>query len=220
MTPGWDWQEMGAWGGLPTPMTDSPDWVRYVLSRPMKHKPGKRMCYDSGSSHLLSAILQATTGLSSAEYARRHLFEPIGIERFRWGSDTNGIVIGGFGLELAPPDLAKLGQLMLNRGLWQGRRIVSEDWIAASTSARYHTYDHIGSYGYHWWVLPQDEESDRPAVYFAMGYGGQYLFIVPRLELVVVFASTLYKRTFFPYRLFKKWLNLEEDKPSALLSKR
>ncbi|WP_239614456.1 serine hydrolase domain-containing protein [Cohnella mopanensis] len=209
MTPGWDWPEMGDWGGLPNPMISSPNWVRFILSRPMKYAPGKRMFYDSGSSHLLSAIIQKVSGITTAEYAENFLFKPLGIEQYRWYSDAKGVVIGGFGLELTAPDLMKLGQLMLHRGRWNNEQIVPERWIIESTRARYHTYDHIGSYGYHWWIMA-DENSNplTPEIYFAMGYGGQYIFVVPEHELIVTFASTLYKQTFLPYRLFKKLIGL------------
>ncbi|XID94711.1 serine hydrolase domain-containing protein [Paenibacillaceae bacterium WGS1546] len=209
MTPGWDWPEMGDWGGLPSPMIDSPDWVRYVLSRPMKYKPGSRMFYDSGSSHLLSAILQKTSGVSTSAYAGEHLFAPLGIDKYRWPADAHGIDIGGFGLELRAPDLTKLARLMLAQGRVDDRQIVPAAWIEAGTLAYRHTYDHIGSYGYHWWVMAENDRPISPAIYFAMGYGGQYVFVAPELELAVVFASTLYKHTFHPYRLFKRLLRLD-----------
>jgi CubicO group peptidase (beta-lactamase class C family) len=204
MTTGWDWPEWGAWEGLPKPMISSPDWVHFILSRPMKDQSGTRMIYNSGSSHLLSAILQKISGMTTAQYAEKHLFRPLGINEYRWYSDAKGIVIGGFGLELKAPDLHKLGQLMLGKGVFEGRTIVSDTWVHQIVEPRFHTYDHVGSYGYHWWIM--NDEQQRPAVpltYFAMGYGGQYVFVTPELELVVTFASTLYKQTFLPYRLYK-----------------
>jgi CubicO group peptidase (beta-lactamase class C family) len=209
MTPGWDWPEMGDWGGLPSPMINSPNWVSFILSRPMINAPGTRMYYDSGSSHLLSAILQKSSGMTSAEYAESFLFKPLGIEQYRWYSDAKGIVIGGFGLELRAPDLMKIGRLMLGKGRWGNEQVVPERWIADSMKPRYHTYDHIGSYGRHWWsIADENREPMSPNVYFAMGYGGQYVFVVPEHELVVTFASTLYKQTFLPYRLFKQLLGI------------
>lgn len=208
MTPGWDWQEMGDWGGRPFPMINSPDWVSFIFDRPMIRPTGKTMIYDSGCSHLLSAILQQRTGMTTAEYAERHLFKPLGIERYRWYEDAKGIVIGGFGLELQAPDLMKLGLLLLNRGEWNGTRVVSAKWLERCSQPRFHTYDHIGSYGYHWWMLAKEEDQEpmSPSVTFAMGYGGQYIFVVPERELVAVFASSLYKKTFHPLQLFKEWV--------------
>lgn len=207
MTPGIEWPEMGDWGGKPYPMMDSPDWVEFFLSRPTIDKPGTLMIYNSGCSHLLSAILQKAAGMTTAEYAERHLFHPLGIEQYHWPSDPNGINIGGFGLEIKSPDLLKLGQLMLNKGRWDNRQIVSEDWIEKSTLPRFHTYSHIGSYGYHWWIMTDDDlHPSEPFTYFAMGYGGQNLYIVPERKLIVTFASNLYKNTFHTYRLFKEFM--------------
>lgn len=207
MTPGIEWPEMGDWGGKPYPMMNSQDWVEFVLSRPTIDAPGTLMIYNSGCSHLLSAILQKATGLTAAEYAERHLFGPLGIRHYYWPADPQGINIGGFGLELKSTDLLKLGQLMLNKGRWNNERIVSETWIELSTLARFHTYSHIGSYGYHWWVMSDDDlHPSEPYTYFAMGYGGQNIYIVPEHELVVTFASNLYKDTFHTYRLFREFI--------------
>ena len=200
---------MGDWGGRPFPMINSMNWVRFVLNRPMIHKPGTRMYYDSGSSHLLSAILQQATGLKTSAYAEQHLFHPLGIERYRWYADSKGIVIGGFGLEVVGPDLAKLGLLALRNGQWNGKQLVPSAWIEATTDPRHHTYDLIGSYASHWWVMADERRRPVfPRIYFAMGYGGQYIFVVPDLDLVVTFASTLYKSTFLPMRLFREMMEL------------
>lgn len=209
MSPGWDWPEMGDWGGRPFPMINSQNWVRYIFDRPMVSAPGTVMRYDSGSSHLLSAILQRETGMSTSAYADKHLFRPLGIDKFRWYADGKGIVIGGFGLELCGPDLAKIGQLALDGGRWGDRTIVPAAWIEATTEPRLHTYDHIGSYASHWWVLTDEERRPvQPRAFFAMGYGGQFVIVIPDEGLVVAFASTMYKSTMQPMRLFREWLGV------------
>ncbi|MBO9599912.1 MAG: serine hydrolase [Cohnella sp.] len=209
MAPGWEWPEMGDWGGRPFPMINSMNWVRFILNRPMIHEPGTRMYYDSGSSHLLSAILQQATGLKTSAYAEKHLFQPLGIDRYRWYEDSKGIVIGGFGLEVVGPDLAKIGLLALRNGQWNGKQLVPSAWIEATTDPRHHSYDHIGSYASHWWVMTDERRNPiHPRVFFAMGYGGQYIFVVPDLDLVVAFASTLYKSTFLPMRLFREMMDV------------
>ncbi|MFC5467579.1 serine hydrolase domain-containing protein [Cohnella suwonensis] len=209
MTPGWDWQEMGDWHGLPYPMTDSPDWVRFVLSRPLVRPSGTRMVYDSGSSQVLSAILQRSTGMTAAAYAERHLFRPLGMEQYHWPSDPQGVSVGGFGLQLRPRDLTKLGLLVLQRGEWRGAPLVPREWIAESTKPRFRGYDNIGAYGYHWWTLTEDNAERAPlspSVAFAVGFGGQYIFVSPERELVAVFASALGKKKFLPLKLFREWL--------------
>ncbi|MFC5700076.1 serine hydrolase domain-containing protein [Cohnella faecalis] len=204
MTDGWDWREWGDWGGLPKPMTGSPNWIRYIVDREIVHPAGRHMAYSSGSSHLLSAILQKATGMTTDKYAERHLFGPLGIEEYRWQSDPQGIVIGGFSLELPAADITKLGLLALNNGRWNGRSVVSSEWIGQSTRPLYLTYPHVGHYGYHWWVLPAPNGGAPriPTVFFAMGYGGQFLYVVPEHRLVAAFASSLYKDSFLPHRLF------------------
>ncbi|BBI33705.1 hypothetical protein KCTCHS21_31040 [Cohnella abietis] len=205
MTTGWDWPEWGEWDGMPRPMIDSPDWVSFVLSRPMKDEPGTRMIYNSGCSQLLSAILQKVTGMTTAQYAEQFLFKPLGIQEYLWHADANGITIGGFSLSLKAADLMKLGQLMLSKGRIADVPIVPEDWIDKSVAPRFHTYDDVGSYGYHWWILSnQSGKPVIPTTYFAMGFGGQYIFIVPEQQLIVTFASSLYKQSFLPYQLFKE----------------
>lgn len=204
MTPGLDWPEFTTWGGRPFPMIDSKDWVKFILARDLVEAAGQSMHYNSGCSHLLSAILQIASGESVIDFAKKHLFSPLDIETFKWYKDSKGIVIGGFGLTLKTEDMLKIGQLYLQNGVWNGKRIVSEKWIQESTKPHFHTYGQIGSYGYHWWVLMNAEQKPmEPYVYFAMGYGGQFIIIVPKYKLITVFTSNLYDNTFLPLHLFK-----------------
>jgi len=207
MTTGWDWREWGDWDGLPKPMTDSPDWVRFIIERPIVDPPGTRMVYNSGCSHLLSAVLQQAAGMPTAVFAEKHLFGPMGITQFHWPSDPQGVAIGGFGMEMLAAYMHKLGLLMLGNGRFEGQTIVPAAWVAQCVQPRFFTYGHVGCYGYHWWVLSDENGSPlSPAAYFAMGYGGQHVFVVPELELVATFASSLYKQsqTFLPFRLFRE----------------
>lgn len=205
MTPGFAWGEFGEWGGTPFPMIYTKDWVNFALQQPMIALPGVEMAYNSGCSHLLSAILQRATGAKTAAYAEKMLFGPLGIREYRWYEDAKGISIGGFNLCLRPADMLKIGLLMLGQGKWAGRQIVAPEWVATSTLAHYHTYDAIGAYGYHWWILldenlePYDEN-----IYFAMGYGGQYIIVSPHHQLVVTFTSELFKDTLRPLRHFRE----------------
>lgn len=205
MSPGWDWPEWGAWGGRPFPMMNSKDWVRFIWSMDRTETPGTRWRYDSGSSQLLSVILQQATGRTAEEYAASRLFGPLGIENFRWYTNAKGHSIGGFGLELLASDMPHIGLLMLEKGMRQGRRIVSEIWAEQSTAVQIGTGSEVGDYGYHWWVLREKPDvSECSSFFFAMGYGGQYIFVVPDDRLVVTFASSLYKDTFLPLRLFRQ----------------
>lgn len=205
MTPGYEWPEWQAWGGRPFPMINSKDWVTFNLEKKMEAKPGETMSYNSGASHLASAILQKATNGSAAAYAEKMLFKPLGISEYRWYQDSKGISIGGFGLCLQAADMLKIGLLMMQDGVWSDKQIISTSWVSRSTAAKYQTYDHVGSYGYHWWVLAdENRKAYEPSIFFAMGYGGQYIIVSPMHKLVVVFASELYNDTFLPLRLFRK----------------
>lgn len=153
MTPGIQWGEFGDWGGRPFPMINSKDWVKFVLEKPVEYPPGEEMAYNSGCSHLLSAIIQQATNMKVTDFAEKFFFKPLGIKEYRWYEDAKGIVIGGFGLCLKPEDLLKVGVLMLNNGTWNGQNVVSKEWVIQSTLPRYKTYNEIGAYGYHWWGL-------------------------------------------------------------------
>ena len=163
----------------------SGNWVRYAITRPMVEMPGGRMQYSTGTSHLLSAILTEATGMSTYAYAREKLAEPLGIELRPWTTDPQGIYFGGNEMRMTPRQLLRFGQLFLRGGELNGERIVSEEWIRRSwiprTRSRYNTH----RYGYGWWI----KEAQGYPVYFAWGFGGQYLFLVPDLELIVVMTS-------------------------------
>jgi CubicO group peptidase (beta-lactamase class C family) len=163
--------------------TSSRDWVSYVLDLPMESDPGAEFRYSSGNSHVLSAIIQKT-GKSTYGLASEALFEPLGIPDPAWERDPAGIPIGGWGLQLSPRDMAKLGYLYLHDGKWDGRQVVPEPWVRASTHARPPATERLG-YGYQWWV-----DSTVP-LYAALGRLGQGIFVVPALDMVVVFTAAI-----------------------------
>lgn len=164
-------------------MRASPDWVQFVLDLDVIAEPGTRFSYCSPGMHLLSSILQQATGMSALEFARVNLFEPLGIREAYWSADPQGVSFGWGDLALHPRDAAKLGFLFLHDGEWDGRQIVSREWVAEATSARIVGTDHYEDYGYGWWVAPQDAETS----YFrADGNGGQRILVVPSWDLVVV----------------------------------
>ena len=203
MTPGFDWPEFTSWGGRPMPMINSKDWIKFVLDREMIEEPGVNMNYNSGASHLLSAILQKTAGEPLTSFAEKNLFQPLQIKDYSWHSDSKEIAIGGFGLSLNPFDLLKIGKLLLSNGKWEAKRIVSEDWIQESTAPRY-IGPYFGMYGYHWWILSDEDNAPvSPNAFFAMGYGGQYIIVVPEKSLVTIFTSDNYAETPVPLEYFK-----------------
>jgi CubicO group peptidase (beta-lactamase class C family) len=164
-------------------MEASKDWIRFVLDQPMAAEPGSTFVYSSGVTELLSEVLRKATGKHADAYAAEHLFGPLGISRFYWKKTPTGHPDTEGGLYLTPRDLAKIGYLYLKDGVWEGKRILPEDWAAASTQRQ---SDPKGTmeYGYQWWVLP----GSTPA-YAGIGYGGQLLVVVPSLELIAVFTG-------------------------------
>jgi CubicO group peptidase (beta-lactamase class C family) len=157
-------------------MHDSPDWAQFVLDRPMTAPPGTRFAYCSPVSHLLSAIVTQATDTSTSDFARAHLFEPMGITEFNWPTDPQGIDWGHGFLVLSPHDMAKLGYLYLQDGVWDGERLVPSEWIDAATSPGVVDY-----YGYQWWVEPDG--------YCAIGWGGQVTCVYPDDELIVAMTG-------------------------------
>ncbi len=163
----------------------SRNWVRYILTRPFADEPGGRMLYSTGSTHLLSAILTKATGMSTLAYARSRLLEPLGIELAPWPRDPQGIYFGGNELALRPRELLRFGELYRHHGRLDGRQIVPEAWVSESWVRRTTSPFNGHGYGLGWW----QRRSGAHDVFFAWGYGGQYLFIVPDLELTVVVTS-------------------------------
>jgi CubicO group peptidase (beta-lactamase class C family) len=157
-------------------MRSSSDWVQSALDRKMVQEPGKNFCYDSPGMHLLSAILQESTGMTALDFARQYLFGPLGIQEVIWESDPQGYTHGWGDLHLKPHDAAKLGYLWLNMGVWDGIQIVSAAWV--KDAVKPHTSAGGDDYGYGWWV---SEDS-----YSASGRGGQKIAVVPTMSAIVV----------------------------------
>ena len=176
MTSGFDWLEADR---TYTEMYQSSDWVSYVLDIPMVAKPDSTFNYCSGCSHLLSAIVDQATHMNTKDFADQYLLEPLGISGAVWQTDTDGIPIGGWGLQLTPRQMAKLGYLYLHEGQWDGQQIVSAEWVKTAIQKHTTTDDELG-YGYQWWIYP------RHNAYTALGRFGQTIFVVPDSDLIIV----------------------------------
>ena len=171
----------------------SEDWIGYVLDKPLATDPGSTFVYNSGSTHLLSGILRAATGMTIEEYAVKHLFGPLGIEAFHWKTSPRALPDTEGGLYLKPRDLAKLGFLFLHDGQWEGQRILPEGWVERAVTPWVEDIAPNNGrpdpgYGYKWWIL-DDGAGATPKVYAAMGYGGQFLLVAPDLDLIAVFTG-------------------------------
>ncbi len=189
----------GAWVG-------SRNWVRNALGRPMECEPGSCWGYSTGNTHLLSAILTRVTGRSTLAYAREKLLDPLGIRVAAWDRDPQGIHLGGNNMALTPRDLLRFGELHLKAGRHEGRELLPWEWILAAWRPVGRSPWNGHRYGFLWWI----EQWGGERAYFAWGYGGQYLVLVPRLELAIVATSDLARRDFRHTRalrnLFDQWL--------------
>jgi CubicO group peptidase (beta-lactamase class C family) len=170
---------------------DKPDDpIKYILDKPMYAVPGEEFYYRDCDPHLLSYAITRLTGKSEELWAKDRLFAPLGIEDYYWDSDHTGITMGAHGLHLKPRDLAKIGQMVLDHGRWNGQQIIDSAWVAESTRRQittpYQTAPNIRDYGYYWWILPQWEAFE------AWGNGGNYILIVPGQQLVIVMTSMPY----------------------------
>jgi CubicO group peptidase (beta-lactamase class C family) len=167
--------------GTLTGMRASEDWVQFALDRPVVSEPGTKFVYDSPGMHLLSAILQQSTGMTALGFARQNLFEPLGISEVIWPADPQGFNHGWGDLYLHPRDAAKLGYLWLNKGVWEGRQIVAREWVENSVKVQIKT-GMDDNYGYGWWTMSGDGEGE----YAAIGRGGQRIHVMPDLNIIVV----------------------------------
>ena len=163
-------------------MLNSPDWIQFILDLPMASEPGTKWEYNSGSMQILSDIIRKSTGRTALDYAREILFSPLGISDVAWSTDNKDINnTGSCCLRMRPADLAKIGYLYLNDGIWDGKRILPEGWVT-ETTGRYAFLENslLGTtgYGYLWWLIKDG--------FSAEGRGGQHLYVFPEMDLLVV----------------------------------
>lgn len=162
-----------------------PSTMRVVITKPFATAAGSEFYYNHGTPQLTMGVIRKVFEQPDTDTIVNMLFEPLGIDDFVWEQHTDGLHIGGLGLHLKPRDLALLGQFCLQKGWWQGKQVVSSSWINASTKARVGS-DMTGSflqYGYYWWIHAENN------ALLSMGDGGQFLYIVPGKDLVIVHTA-------------------------------
>jgi CubicO group peptidase (beta-lactamase class C family) len=168
-------------------MERAPDRYRYVLERPILEPPGTRWVYCGGAAALLGKLISEGTGRPLSEYAEERLFAPLGIDNFVWMTGRDGTASAAAGLRLTPRDLARVGELVLAGGVWHGREVVPTDWVRAMLQPRMRV-EWGDQYGYQWYI--GDRGGHRWVA--GMGNGGQRLFVLPDLALVVAIAAGNY----------------------------
>jgi CubicO group peptidase (beta-lactamase class C family) len=174
-----------------TAMDMAADRYRYVLERPLLAEPGSRWNYNGGATAVLARLISQGTGQPLLNYAREKLFEPLGIADVEWIAGSDGEPVAASGLRMRPLDLAKIGQLVLDRGTWGNSQLVPSEWLDQSFTPRVRSDDNL-EYGYHWW-LGKLRANDQPWM-GAFGNGGQRLFIIPSVQLVVVITAGNYNK--------------------------
>ena len=163
------------------------DWIKGFLSVPVLFAPGTRFVYNTGATYMLSAIVQKTTGSKLRDYLAPRLFEPLGIEQADWQESPQGITAGGIGLSLRTEDVARFGQLYLQKGMWQGRRILSSSWVEQATAFQISNGEHAHpdwtqGYGYQFWRC-------RHGAYRGDGVFGQYCVVMPDQDAVLAITA-------------------------------
>lgn len=167
------------------------DAVDKALQRTLALGPGEGFRYNNHDGQLVSAALARAVGMNAARYAEQTLFTDLGIQKYQWPQDRAGVNIGASTLRLTTRDMAKLGELFLRQGRWSGRQVVPADWVAASLAKQADGGPPLRRpYGYNWWLGVMNAGEPRP-VFMAAGWGGQYIYVVPSLQLVVAATSEM-----------------------------
>lgn len=216
-TSGLEWYE---WGGSVSNWAEfrgAENWVDYILGRRLVAQPGQRFNYSTGNTHLLAAAIEAATGKGLLEYGKEVLFDPMGMETIHWGTDPQGIADGGNGVVISARDAARFGQLFLQNGVWEGEQLIPAAWVEESTTVKNNgAGDGTGSYGYQWWIRPYTANgygtyaaphgAGTYDCYNAFGAWGQFIFVVPQLQLVTVITSSGPQNSYTPRPYFTDYV--------------
>ena len=183
------------------------DPITFVLERPLVNEPGESFTYNGGGMDVLGEIIKNATKMNIDEFSGKYLFEPLGIDSFNWYNRfENGVIDAASGLKITPRDMAKIGVTFLNEGVWNDKQIISEQWVEKSAT----TYPGPGNswfnhflrpippddstwgrngYSYSWWTKQYSNSGKRINMFYANGWGGQYIMVFPELNTVVVFTG-------------------------------
>jgi len=194
MRSGYDWDE---WNvnylnseNLNAQMNNAADPIQFLLDRPMASEPGSTFAYSTGISYGIGRILQIASGQTVADYLNEHLLQPLQINAFDYWS-LDGQLHTGSALYLTTRDMLKFGQLFLDDGIWNGTRVISEEWVNQSTQQRVNFNN--GGYGYQWWMSEFSVGDRAYSAFYGNGFGGQFIFVFPVLELVIALTGHAYE---------------------------
>ena len=190
MTAGFEWNENLSYSDPRndcSQMEASFDWIQYVINKPMALEPGQSFNYNSGASELLAYIFRKATGKDIEEYASENLFSPLGIDHYFWKRIPTGLVDTEGGLYLSETDLAKIYYLFLREGTWNGKQLVSMEWVKASVTPSISLRQGV-KYGYKWWLYEYGNDNSK-YVWAGSGFGGQWPIVIPEFDIVAVFTG-------------------------------
>lgn len=202
MSAGFRWDEWTNLYGHPqndaTMLSRSNHWIQHMLDLTMAEVPGAAFTYNSGCTMLLSGILETETGKSAEDYTAENLFAKIGITNWQWDDGPRGLTNTGWGLHLRPLDMAFIGYLCLKNGNWNGEQVVPGNWIKTATLSKIAASPNF-DYAYQWWRFADGTSTISGLVendvYFAWGFGGQFIFVVPHLDMVVVSTAANFENS-------------------------
>ena len=181
------------------------DWRKFMLNIPLVENPGEYFRYSTGGAFLLGQVIEDAAKEKVDAFAKNTLFDPLGIEKVEWEYTKAGQVDTGGHLKMRPRDMLKIGHLVLNKGVWKRKKIVSPDWVRLSTT-KWAVAEDPYSYAFMWWIRDFEFKSHNFRTIFAWGNGGQFIFIIPELEAVVVFTGSNYnsEKTKQPFDILEK----------------
>lgn len=212
-TTGFRWLETGRpWDSKNAlwQMEHSENWMDFLFSREIGAHPGQQFNYNTGVSNCLSYLIERICGIHPEDFFQKYLASPLGFQGAHWKLDPQGYSQGGKGLHLSLNDMAKFGQMVLNGGLHQGKRLVSQDWIQTMLSYHSRGHNYYGAYGYHWWLRREPQGPSCAEGEFnikcAVGFGGNFIYLIPEWDALVVISGHLVgpENFEFPQILFRE----------------
>lgn len=196
MSAGFEWEEMLPFDDPKNDninMFNSPDYLKYVLSKPVSDSLFGKFNYNSGCPMIIAGIIEKAAKMRLDKFAELYLFDPLGITSYRWIKDSTGFCHAGGGLYLRPADMMKIGILMLNGGKWENQQVISGNWIKKVAHPYLATNVNNSDYGYYWWIKEYDLSNYKTVtVISAEGAGGQKLYIFPAYSIIVAFTERNY----------------------------
>jgi len=220
MTSGMEWQEWGIpYNSINNPIIgiwySEKDPVSYILEGEITHTPGTHFRYFGGNQILLGEIIKNASGLPLDEFSDRYLFEPLGVDSANWATRfNNGVIEAAGGLRICPRDMLKIGIMFLDNGIWDDKRILPQNWIVNSATP-YGSNNGIRipgedagkvSYGYSWWNKTEMYKGSRTNIFWAGGWGGQKIIVLPAYQLVVVFTGANYGKSIHQFEILEDYV--------------